>query len=263
MKCTILTVLLFCKYHILFSQIAGYNIPKEYIAKMGIKKITECELAPLNDTTINLLYFNKKGEITQRTSYFSKDLNSDIGLDTNYKGNKVAFYECFTYDNKGRLKISSSSWTGIKEPYILINEYLYSNDGDTTYMKSFNDLTGESSIWTSPHLNNIDTVDINKNCIAFVCSNKDTIGYKFFYHLENIDSTIYSLDFNKSYYRYYVFKDQVLVKFGIMNHSQDGSNTLLSVYQLFFNNDGLPYKSSLFDNSKNSYFISEIKVETY
>jgi hypothetical protein len=148
----------------------------------------------------------------------------------------------------------------------MINEYFYSNDGDTTYVKSYNNTTGESHIWKSPHLNNRDSTIINKNCIAYISSNKDTLMYKFSYRQNDKDSIIYSYnssDLDKCNYSFEVYRTGLIVDLGYISHKLIENNILTSKYQIFFNKLGFPYKSCYFDSLTLDTFESEIKVETY
>jgi hypothetical protein len=251
-------VIIFCQFHFLFAQL----IPHEYIVKMKIKKITEYSEGPLNDTNLNVLYFYKNGKFSQVIRYSSKKRYIDIGLDSNNIGSKIAFYTCYTYDNKGRKNFTASSWTSLSEPYIMTEEYFYSDDGDTTFVKRYNDKTGESHIWTDPHLNNRDSTVINKNCIAYFTTDKDTVLYKYSYHNNGVDSIIYSSDFAKYEYRYEVYRNGLLLDLGFL-HRNSENNILISKYQIFFDKSGFPYKSSYYHYSSPEPFISEIKVETY
>lgn len=259
----LITLIIYFHLYTVMAQTAGYRLPEKYIAKMKIKKLTEFELGPKKDTVFTITYFYKDGKVSQRTRYMSSEFQSVIDIDPNYINSKIAFYESYTYDNKGRLNFSAASWTGLKEPYILADEYFYSNDGDTTYKKSYSYNSGDGPIWKSPHLNRRDSAVIDRSCMAYFTSDKDTILYKYAYRANGKDSIIYSRDYAKSNYHYEVYENGSLVDFGIIFRNPNELNAIIPKYRIFFDKSGLPYKSSNYLNSNNESFISEIEIETY
>ena len=259
----LISSIIFFYLNTVMAQTAGYRLPEKYIAKMKIKKLSEFELGPLNDTVLTKTYFYIDGKVSQRTRYMPRESQSDVDIDPNYINSNIAFYESYTYDSQGRLNFSASSWTGLKEPYILTDEYFYSNDGDTTYKKSYSYDSGESPIWKSPHLNKRDSVSIGRSCMAYFTSENDTILYKFAYTENGKDSILYSRDYVKSNYHYEVYENELLVDFGIIFRNPNELNDKISKYEIFFDESGLPYKSSNYHNSNNETFISKIEIETY
>lgn len=257
-----ISTIVICILNTSTAQIAGNRLPEKYIARMKIKKLTEFVIEA-TDTVYTVTYFYKDGKISQRTKYYSKSDHEYIGIDSGYNKSKVAYYESFIYDEKGRIHFTASSWTGLSEPYILTSEYLYSNDGDTTFMKSYSKDHGQCPIWTSPHLNIRDSAMINEHCSAFFTRNNDTVYYKFQYRNNNKDSLLFSRDLARTNYHFEVYQNGLLSNFGIVSYLSEDSKNLLYQHRILFDNIGMPYKSINYWQSDKKEFVSEIEIETY
>ncbi len=256
-------LLFFFQINFSFAQLAGSIIPKEYIEALKIKRITESDRL-VNDTILRNTYFDKNGKISQITSKGYKNEVSKNEIDSCFSGNNFTFYECYTYDNKGRKNVSAASWTGLKDPYIMVTEYSYSLTGDTAYQKKTNSLTGACHILKDPNLQIIaDTQVINNNCVVYLLSNKDTLYYRFQYNKNGLDSVIISRNFARSDYHYYTYKEGKLVHCGYFLYKEDDHDFLIGSFELLFDKEGLPYKSIDYHFSDKEPFTSTIGVETF
>lgn len=245
------------------AQTAAFRLPQHYLAQMKVKMLMEYEKAPMNDTVLTVTYFYSDGKVRQRTRYNKRESLLPNDLDSNYLGLKVAFYEAYTYDTKNRITFVASTWSALMEPYITSTEYLYSTDGDTTYQIGYNHSTGENNIWKSPHLNKRDTVKIGSNKFAILNSKKDTIVFKSIYKYANKDSVVYALNSIGTSYHYEVYEDKKLVSFKIVALIEEKPTKKFNEYQMYFDESGLPYKSSYFHFSDEKPFICEIRIETF
>lgn len=246
-----------------YAQMAASRLSPKYLAEMKIKKLIEFELDSKDDTIKTVTYFYRCGKIRQRTRFYSWELLSTSDIDSNFIGSRVAFYETYIYDDLDRINFIASSWTGLREPYIMTLEHLYSSDGDTTFIKGYNHSTGESHVSKSPHLNNRDTIKIDNNKTVILNSIKDTILYKFTFKEGTKDSIVYSWDVDMSDYYYEVYDNNKLLVHRDLVFDLEDPELLISEYHIFINESGMLFKSYYYHFSRKDSFESKIIIETF
>lgn len=243
----LLLIFFFLQSGNLFSQHVSRLLPTEYIKQQKIMKIIEYKMDP-KDSMPYTEEFYPNGLKLQRSSYHLKNLKQhNMVLDTNNTSPYIIFYESYIYDNKNRCSFTSASWTGQKNPYIMMDEFSYSNDGDTTYSLRYND-AGEKSkkIWHISHDYIADTLIINPNFSIFRTRSLDTVGYKLTYKNANQDSIVYKYPLFECT-DYYVYNGKVLTSSGfIYTKEVKGKKVIWSTLKLIFDDNGYPYEAYSF-----------------
>ena len=247
------------------AQLVGLLMPPKYIKAHKIKEITEVKINT-NDSMPETSVYYRNGLRTYRSSYSHRSRFENY-IDSNYSKEYLRYYEYFFYDSTNRIILSAASWDGFKSPQILITESKYSVNRDSIFSQGYSSYTGKLSP-SSRELVRFakDTVLIEDHKYALIGYNGDTLAYKLTYKVDGCDSTIYLYDSetNPYYYKYEVYKDDLLKAVGTALFVEEDSLSIVNNWVRYtFDKQGFPTKGVEYWYRDNSETQIKVTYQVY